>query len=75
MYGGLLSVKGMIELINAEIDGTSKNIIITGGFGKLISEKINIKHTYIELLTIEGMLQFSLKIKNIKNHQMDFVQH
>ena len=34
---GLLSVKGMIELINAEIDGTSKNIIITGGW------KINIK--------------------------------
>ena len=28
---------------------------------KLISEKINIKHTYIESLTIEGMLQVFFK--------------
>ena len=34
----VLSVKGMIELINAEIDDVSNNIIITGGFGKLISK-------------------------------------
>ena len=65
MYGGLLSVKGMIELINAEIDGTSKNIIITGGFGKLISQKINLKHTYDELLTIKGMLH--IFFENQKN--------
>ena len=57
MYGGLASVEGMIKLIDAEIDNVSNNIIITGGFGKLISKKINIKHTYIESLTIEGMLQ------------------
>tara|TARA_B100000674_G_scaffold407150_1_gene354264 strand:- start:1179 stop:1916 length:738 start_codon:yes stop_codon:yes gene_type:complete len=65
MYGGLLSVKGMIELINGEINGTSKNIIITGGFGKLISQKINLKHTYNELLTIEGMLH--IFFENQKN--------
>ena len=43
----------------------SKNIIITGGFGKLISEKINLKHTYNELLTIEGMLH--IFFENQKN--------
>ena len=61
MYGGLASVEGMIKLIDAEIGDESNNIIITGGFGKLISEKINIKHTYIESLTIEGMLQVFFK--------------
>ena len=61
MYGGLASVEGMIKLIDAEIGDVSNNIIITGGFGKLISEKINIKHTYNELLTIEGMLEVFFK--------------
>ena len=61
MYGGLASVEGMIKLIDAEIDDVSNNIIITGGFGKLISKKININHTYIESLTIEGMLQVFFK--------------
>ena len=61
MYGGLASVEGMIKLIDAEIGDESNNIIITGGFGKLISEKINIKHTYIESLTIKGMLEVFFK--------------
>ena len=56
MYGGLESVKGMIKLIKKEINYINPNIIITGGFGQIISSSLHIKHDYIELLTIKGML-------------------
>ena len=55
MYGGLESVKGMIQLIKNEMN-TEPNIIITGGFGEIISKHLDIKHVYIETLTIKGML-------------------
>ena len=55
MYGGLQSVKGMIQLIKNEMN-TEPNIIITGGFGEIISKHLDIKHVYIETLTIKGML-------------------
>jgi len=55
MYGGLESVKGMIKLIKNEMK-VNLNIIVTGGFGKIISSHLDIKHDYIEKLTIRGML-------------------
>jgi len=57
MMGGLESVKGMIKLIKKEIHNPNPYIIITGGFGLLISNALKIKHTYKETLTIEGMLE------------------
>lgn len=57
MMGGLESVKGMIKLIKKEISNSNPNIIITGGFGLLISNALEIEHAYKETLTIEGMLE------------------
>tara|TARA_Y100001970_G_scaffold291257_1_gene427730 strand:- start:684 stop:1415 length:732 start_codon:yes stop_codon:yes gene_type:complete len=57
MYGGLFSVMGMINAIKEELKNPNLDIIITGGFGKLISNKLKIKHEYIESLTMDGMLK------------------
>jgi len=55
MIGGLKSVEGMIELISKELENNNINIILTGGFGKLITRRLNIKHIYNEKLTFIGM--------------------
>ena len=60
MFGGLESVKGMVELIKKEINSLDVKVIITGGFGLLISNALEIKHTYSGTLTIEGMLEIFL---------------
>ena len=57
MYGGLNSVKGMITSISRELSYKKINIILTGGFGELISEKLDIRHAYNEKLTLIGMLE------------------
>jgi len=57
MFSGLYSVKGMINHIIQETNFMNPNIILTGGFGKLISNKLDIKHIYNEVLTIEGMIE------------------
>jgi len=63
MYGGLGSVKEMIKLIKEEIGNPKMKIIITGGFGLLISNALKIQHSYIESLTIQGMLEIFFKQK------------
>ena len=57
MYGGLGSVEKMIQLIQKEMENPKIKIIITGGFGLLISNALKIQHSYIETLTIQGMLE------------------
>ena len=57
MYGGLGSVEKMIKLIQEETGNPEIKIIITGGFGLLISDALQIQHSYIETLTIQGMLE------------------
>ena len=57
MYGGLGSVEKMIKLIQKETENPKIKIIITGGFGLLISKALKIQHSYIETLTIQGMLE------------------
>ena len=57
MYGGLGSVEKMINLIQKETQNHNIKIIITGGFGLLISNALKIQHSYIENLTIQGMLE------------------
>ena len=56
MFSGLYSVKGMINHIKNEVSFSNPYIILTGGFGKLISEGLDIDHIYNENLTIEGMI-------------------
>ena len=56
MFSGLYSVKGMINHIKNEVQFSNPYIILTGGFGKLISEGLDINHIYNENLTIEGMI-------------------
>ena len=56
MFSGLHSVRGMIKQIKDEMKSLSPNVILTGGFGKLISEALDVEHIYNESLTIEGML-------------------
>ena len=57
MNGGLFSVIGMINAIKVELKKPNIEVIITGGFGKLISKKLPMKHTYLESLTMDGMIQ------------------
>ena len=56
MFGGLHSINGMINQITDEIKIQTPNIILTGGFGKLITNTLNIEHIYNENLTILGIL-------------------
>ena len=44
MYGGLDSVEGMIQRIKKELDYKKINIVLTGGFSQLISNKMTSKH-------------------------------
>ena len=56
MFSGLHSVVGMINQITQEMKFLNPRIILTGGFGNLISDKLDIDHVYNETLTIEGMI-------------------
>ena len=56
MFSGLKSVEGMIHLILEEMGATNMHITLTGGFGRLISKKLIIKHEYNEKLTFIGMI-------------------
>ena len=47
-------------MINSIIDSMkfkNPNIILTGGFGPMITQKLSIKHEYDEALTIWGMVE------------------
>ena len=55
MYGAIDQIEGMIHRINNETQ-IKNNIILTGGFSKLISPKLSIKHTIDTDLTLKGML-------------------
>tara|TARA_B100001750_G_C15491290_1_gene591416 strand:+ start:930 stop:1676 length:747 start_codon:yes stop_codon:yes gene_type:complete len=57
MYGGLFSVIGMINAIKLEMKNPDMQTIITGGFGKLISDNLSIEHIYSKSLTMDGMIQ------------------
>ena len=61
MLGGLYSVEGMIRHIKEEMQSPGCNIILTGGFGSLISSALTVEHIYNEHLTIYGMLSIFKK--------------
>ena len=55
MHGAIDQVEGMISRINKETQ-TSNNIILTGGFSKLISPMLSVKHSLEIDLTLRGMI-------------------
>ena len=55
MYGGIDSINGMLNRILNEVNFDVKNIILTGGFSRLLSNKIDLPHTLNPNLTIEGI--------------------
>ena len=54
MFGAIDQIEGMIKRINNETK-EENNIILTGGFSKLISPKISLKHISDIDLTLKGM--------------------
>ena len=55
MYGGIDAINGMLDRIKKEVSYDIKNIILTGGFSSLLSEKINLPHTVQPNLTLQGI--------------------
>ena len=47
MFSGLYSVQGMINQIIKEAKFSDPNIILTGGFGELISNKLDINSSNV----------------------------
>ena len=56
MFGAIDQINGMINRIKEETQNKNYSIILTGGFGKLLSPKLNITHTLDERLTLKGLL-------------------
>ncbi len=56
MFGAIDQITGMINRIKEETQTDNYSIILTGGFGKLLSPKLNIKHILDEHLTLKGLL-------------------
>ena len=55
MFGAVDQVEGMITRINTETK-LNNQIILTGGFSKLLSPKLKIPHTLDIDLTLKGMI-------------------
>ena len=55
MYGGLDAVEGMIKRIISETNYKQTNIILTGGFGSLISSKMKTPHELDQTITLYGL--------------------
>ena len=60
LNGTINMVEGMIKQIKTELETNDIEIFITGGFGKLISENLKIKHTFNPDLTILGLAKIFL---------------
>ena len=54
MHGAIHSIEGMVKNIQKELKG-QVDIILTGGFSKLLSPKLSFKHKLEPNLTIEGI--------------------
>jgi len=55
MYGTVSQIEGMIEKIKVETQNNNFLILLTGGFGKIITNKLSVKHIYDEHLTLKGI--------------------
>ena len=55
MYGAVDQIEGMVKRINKETQ-TNNNIILTGGFSKIIDPHLSIHHIHDIDLTLKGMI-------------------
>jgi len=55
MFGGIDAINGMINRIKIEFDEIIETVILTGGFSKTLSPKINFPHILDINLTIKGI--------------------
>ena len=55
MYSGLDSVQGMIKRIKKELQNNDIQVVLTGGFSHLISEKLEVNHITDEMLSLYGL--------------------
>tara|TARA_B100000287_G_C20632954_1_gene780564 strand:- start:866 stop:1582 length:717 start_codon:yes stop_codon:yes gene_type:complete len=55
MYGGIDAINGMLNRIKKEMKGKINNIILTGGFSKILSQYIEHKHTLDPNMTLDGI--------------------
>ena len=53
-FGAIFSIEGMIQNIEKELNA-KLDIILTGGFSKLISSKLSFKHKLEPNLTLDGI--------------------
>ena len=56
MFGAIDQITGMINRIKDETVTDNYTIVLTGGFGKLLSPKLNVEHVLDENLTLKGLL-------------------
>ena len=56
MFGAIDQINGMINRIQEETQNKNYSIILTGGFGKFLSPKLNITYILDEHLTLKGLL-------------------
>ena len=55
MLGAIDVIDGMFQRILTEMGWENGNIIVTGGFGELISPHLLTKHTLLPTLTLDGI--------------------
>ena len=55
MLGAIDVIDGMFQRIITEMGWKNSNVIVTGGFGELISSHLTIKHMLIPTLTLDGI--------------------
>ena len=48
-------VEGMVSMIAQELDEKELDIIVTGGFGEIVSNRISLEHRYDPYLTLRGI--------------------
>jgi len=55
MFGAVAMVEGMVSMIAQELDEKELDIIVTGGFGEIVSNRISLEHRYDPYLTLRGI--------------------
>ena len=63
MLGSIDVVDGMFQRILTEMGWKNCNVIVTGGFGELISSHLKTEHTLMPTLTLDGIRIIYEKIK------------
>ena len=55
MFGGIDAINGMLNRIQIELNWENLDVILTGGFSRLISPQLERPHQLVPYLTLDGM--------------------